>query len=228
MLAAFVLLIALVGRRARLPVPGRASAIVPIAIVIAIGLAWTSYFNSDKVALAASRAKPADGPEYRRYHNLVEGLCIARGLPEAAPLRRRRPRAERVRDRPQPEARGDRGHHRPAREDEPGRARRRARPRAEPREELRHPRRRRSRSRWSASSRCWPTSACGSCGSAVARAGGTTTTRGPLGADPRRARVRAADPRPVRRAAHAVRDEPPARAARRRVRACSSPATRPG
>jgi heat shock protein HtpX len=34
------------------------------------------------VALAASRAKPADGPEYRRYHNLVEGLCIAAGLPK--------------------------------------------------------------------------------------------------------------------------------------------------
>jgi heat shock protein HtpX len=32
--------------------------------------------------LAASRAKPADGPEYQRYHNLVEGLCIAAGLPK--------------------------------------------------------------------------------------------------------------------------------------------------
>ena len=45
-------------------------------------MAWTSYFDSDKIALAASRAKPADGPEYRRYHNLVEGLCIAAGLPK--------------------------------------------------------------------------------------------------------------------------------------------------
>jgi heat shock protein HtpX len=34
------------------------------------------------VALAASRAKPAEGPEYQRYHNLVEGLCIAAGLPK--------------------------------------------------------------------------------------------------------------------------------------------------
>jgi heat shock protein HtpX len=56
--------------------------IVPIAILIAIAMAWASYFYSDKVALAASRAKPADGPEYRRYHNLVEGLCIAAGLPK--------------------------------------------------------------------------------------------------------------------------------------------------
>src|SRR5690242_20955339 len=45
-------------------------------------MAWGSYFYSDRVALAASRAKPAEGPEYQRYHNLVEGLCIAAGLPK--------------------------------------------------------------------------------------------------------------------------------------------------
>ncbi|MCU1458936.1 MAG: Zn-dependent protease with chaperone function [Actinomycetia bacterium] len=55
---------------------------VIVALVIAVALAFTSYFNSDKVALAVSRAKPADGPEYQRYHNLVEGLCIAAGLPK--------------------------------------------------------------------------------------------------------------------------------------------------
>jgi heat shock protein HtpX len=55
---------------------------VAIAILFAIGMAWGSYFYSDRVALAASRAKPADGPEYQRYHNLVEGLCIAAGLPK--------------------------------------------------------------------------------------------------------------------------------------------------
>jgi heat shock protein HtpX len=81
MLAAFVLLIALVAVALGILFQAGA-AIVPIAIVIAIGLAWTSYFYSDRVALAASHAKPADGPEYRRYHNLVEGLCIAAGLPK--------------------------------------------------------------------------------------------------------------------------------------------------
>ena len=81
MLAAFVLLIGLVA--VALGILFQAGiAVVPIAIVIAIGLAWTSYFYSDQVALAASRAKPADGPEYRRYHNLVEGLIIAAGLPK--------------------------------------------------------------------------------------------------------------------------------------------------
>jgi heat shock protein HtpX len=45
-------------------------------------MAFFSYYFSDGVALAAARAKPAVGPEYQRYHNLVEGLCIAAGLPK--------------------------------------------------------------------------------------------------------------------------------------------------
>ena len=53
-----------------------------IAAVIAITLSFVSYFNSDKVALRMSRAHPADPREYARYHNLVEGLCIAAGLPK--------------------------------------------------------------------------------------------------------------------------------------------------
>src|SRR3954449_12779602 len=81
MLGAFVLLIALVA--VALGFLFQAGAyIVPIAIVIAIGMAWASYFYSDQVALSASRAKRADGPEYRRSHNLIEGLCIAAGLPK--------------------------------------------------------------------------------------------------------------------------------------------------
>jgi heat shock protein HtpX len=81
MLAAFVLLIAAVAIALGFLFQA-GTAIVPIAIVIAIAMAWGSYFASDKIALAASRAKPADGPEYARYHNLVEGLCIAAGLPK--------------------------------------------------------------------------------------------------------------------------------------------------
>ncbi len=53
-----------------------------IIVIIAAAMALFSYFNSDKVALAASHAKPADETEYRRYHNLVEGLVIAAGLPK--------------------------------------------------------------------------------------------------------------------------------------------------
>ena len=53
-----------------------------IAFVIAGGGSFLSYYNSDKVALAMSRAQPADPKTYARYHNLVEGLCIAAGLPK--------------------------------------------------------------------------------------------------------------------------------------------------
>lgn len=53
-----------------------------IAFVIAAGGSFLSYYNSDKVALAMSRAQPADPKTYARYHNLVEGLCIAAGLPK--------------------------------------------------------------------------------------------------------------------------------------------------
>ena len=53
-----------------------------IALVIAAVMAFSSYWKSDKIALAVSRAQPADEQEYRRLHNLVEGLCIAGGLPK--------------------------------------------------------------------------------------------------------------------------------------------------
>jgi heat shock protein HtpX len=80
-LAAFVFLILLVGVAFDVLL-GFGVAGVIIALVIAVFMAFFSYFYSDRIALAASRAKPAVGPEYQRYHNLVEGLCIAAGLPK--------------------------------------------------------------------------------------------------------------------------------------------------
>jgi heat shock protein HtpX len=53
-----------------------------IALVVAGVSAFVSYWKSDAVALAMSRAKPADPTTYARLHNLVEGLCIASGLPK--------------------------------------------------------------------------------------------------------------------------------------------------
>ncbi|MFM7271104.1 MAG: M48 family metalloprotease [Actinomycetes bacterium] len=52
------------------------------AVVFAVATSWASYWCSDRLALAAAGARPADGPEYARYHNLVEGLCIAAGIPK--------------------------------------------------------------------------------------------------------------------------------------------------
>ena len=53
-----------------------------VALVFALGSSALAYWKSDSVALAMSRAKPADPVEYARLHNLVEGLCIAAGLPK--------------------------------------------------------------------------------------------------------------------------------------------------
>ncbi len=80
-LSAFVVLILLVGSAFDI-LFGYGTAGVIVAFAVAVALAFFAYYNSDKVALAASRARPADGPEFRRYHNLVEGLCIAAGLPK--------------------------------------------------------------------------------------------------------------------------------------------------
>jgi heat shock protein HtpX len=55
---------------------------VLIALVFAAGAAGLSYWKSDAVALAMSHAQPADPVTYARLHNLVEGLCIAAGLPK--------------------------------------------------------------------------------------------------------------------------------------------------
>ena len=58
----------------------------PVGIVVALLIAgiasFVGYWKSDSVALAISRAKPATVEEYPRYHNIVEGLCIAGGLPK--------------------------------------------------------------------------------------------------------------------------------------------------
>ena len=53
-----------------------------IALAVAGGSSLFAYWKSDAVALRMSRARPADPVEYARLHNLVEGLCIAAGLPK--------------------------------------------------------------------------------------------------------------------------------------------------
>jgi heat shock protein HtpX len=55
---------------------------VAIAAPLAAGSAFLSYWKSDSIALAMSRAQPADEVQFARLHNLVEGLCIASGLPK--------------------------------------------------------------------------------------------------------------------------------------------------
>ncbi|MDG2439210.1 MAG: M48 family metallopeptidase [Ilumatobacter sp.] len=53
-----------------------------IALVFSGAVAFASYWKADKIALRMSRARPASEVEYQRLHNLVDGLCIAAGLPK--------------------------------------------------------------------------------------------------------------------------------------------------
>ena len=55
---------------------------VLVALVVAAATAGLAYWKSDAVALRMSHAKPADADAYPRLHNIVEGLCIAAGLPK--------------------------------------------------------------------------------------------------------------------------------------------------
>jgi len=77
----FVVLVALVGAAFNeIVIKGGAIGVV-IAVLVSGGLAFASYWKSDAVALRVSRAEPADPNTYKRLYNLVEGLCIAGGLP---------------------------------------------------------------------------------------------------------------------------------------------------
>ncbi|MGH9165806.1 MAG: M48 family metallopeptidase [Acidimicrobiales bacterium] len=53
-----------------------------VALVVSVAIAFGAWWKSDAVALAMSHARPADPVEHARLHNLVEGLCIAAGLPK--------------------------------------------------------------------------------------------------------------------------------------------------
>jgi heat shock protein HtpX len=57
-----------------------------LALIVALAFAgiasFAAYWKSDAVALAISHARPADPVQYARLHNVVEGLCIAAGLPK--------------------------------------------------------------------------------------------------------------------------------------------------
>jgi heat shock protein HtpX len=79
--AAFVALVVLVAFAFNLLI-GYGVAGLIVALVIAGVGSFLAWWHSDTVALAMSHAHPADPVQYARLHNLVEGLCIAAGLPK--------------------------------------------------------------------------------------------------------------------------------------------------
>lgn len=62
--------------------PLLASVVVVAAALISIA----GYYNSDRIVLAASRARPVEASEYPHYVNSVEGLAIAAGIPRPRPF----------------------------------------------------------------------------------------------------------------------------------------------
>ena len=78
---AFVVTVALLGAAFSV-LFGGGIAVTVFALVFAGAMAFLSYWKADKIALSVSRAKPADPGQYARLHNIVEGLCIASGLPK--------------------------------------------------------------------------------------------------------------------------------------------------
>ena len=78
---AFVAVVVLVALAFNALVGGGPAGLV-VAAVVAAALSFGAYWKSDALALAMSHARPADPAEHARLHNLVEGLCIAAGLPK--------------------------------------------------------------------------------------------------------------------------------------------------
>ena len=58
---------------------GRAG--IAFAVILALGTTAGSYYYSDRVVLAMSRARPVEKAEYPYLYNVVEGLALAAGIP---------------------------------------------------------------------------------------------------------------------------------------------------
>jgi heat shock protein HtpX len=81
LIAGFVVVVAAV-LWAVLLVLGLGIAGLVIALVIAGAGSFIAYWKSDAMALRMAHARPSDPEQYARLHNVVEGLCIAAGLPK--------------------------------------------------------------------------------------------------------------------------------------------------
>lgn len=62
--------------------PNYFTIIMIFSIIISVFYVWFGYYNSHKLALASVNAKLASETQYRQYHNSIEGLALASGLPK--------------------------------------------------------------------------------------------------------------------------------------------------
>ena len=71
-----------------------------IGLLIAVGFNLLAYFFSDKLALAASRARPVTEEELPQVYAIVRRLALQKNMPEPADLHHRFSAAQRIRHRP--------------------------------------------------------------------------------------------------------------------------------
>ena len=55
--------------------------IMIVSIVFSLSYTLISYYNSDKIALASVKAKPASRTHHRQFYNAAENMSLASGLP---------------------------------------------------------------------------------------------------------------------------------------------------
>jgi heat shock protein HtpX len=60
---------------------GMGKAGIAFAVIIAVAMTAGSYYYSDRVVLAMSRARPVEKAEFPYLYNVVEGLALAAGIP---------------------------------------------------------------------------------------------------------------------------------------------------
>jgi len=53
---------------------------IPVAVTIALITSLISFFNSHKIVMKISGARPADPQTEKRLHDMMEGICIAAGM----------------------------------------------------------------------------------------------------------------------------------------------------
>ncbi|KKW35566.1 zinc metalloprotease HtpX [Candidatus Adlerbacteria bacterium RIFCSPHIGHO2_01_FULL_54_23] len=56
--------------------------VLAVAVIFAAAMNVASYWFSDKIVVAAARARPADERQYADLHNIIENLSITAGLPK--------------------------------------------------------------------------------------------------------------------------------------------------
>ena len=61
--------------------PGYFFIIMSFAVIFSLSYVLVGYYNSDKIALASVRAKPALRDEHRMFFHAAESMAIASGLP---------------------------------------------------------------------------------------------------------------------------------------------------